>query len=399
VVLGVLATALAGAGGYIYWKNQQEQDPKKLASVPTPTPVAVVPSPQPTPTTLAPSPTAEPSPAFDEAKGKAAASLRAAQAAFKGGNYDQAIGAAQKALQEDPGNKDATRIVENALQGQKAEMHIKAGEAALARGDHAAALNEAEKARSFAPWDARATSLVGRIREAQAQAQLAEQRRTQQEQAQRAQQAAAQVTAYLGKATDQLAANNYDAAIALYDEVLKLDPGNAAATQGKIGAISAKKVAEAAARGPAAGGGKAFVPGKTQTTSPELRAGAVPEGFEDSAGVTVKKGTQAAELPGVIAFEMRPEAPKPAERYTVSCYMVNQGQQPIAIKEMIVTPKINGRGSSAPVQPLVVSVAPGQRAKLLETSEIWKEDTASWSFEVLVRTPRQETYRNSLVWR
>jgi hypothetical protein len=141
------------------------------------------------------------------------------------------------------------------------------------------------------------------------------------------------------------------------------------------------------------------VPGKTQTTSPELRAGAVPEGFEDSAGVTVKKGTQAAELPGVIAFEMRPEAPKPAERYTVSCYMVNQGQQPIAIKEMIVTPKINGRGSSAPVQPLVVSVAPGQRAKLLETSEIWKEDTASWSFEVLVRTPRQETYRNSLVWR
>jgi hypothetical protein len=65
---------------------------------------------------------------------------------------------------------------------------------------------------------------------------------------------------------------------------------------------------------------------------------------------------------------------------------------------MIVTAKVNGRGSSAPVQPLVASVAPGQRAKVLETSDIWKEETTSWSFEVVLRTPRQETYKNSLVW-
>ena len=180
---------------------------------------------------------------------------------------------------------------------------------------------------------------------------------------------------------------------------MKLDPGNATATQGRIGAITAKSVADAGSRGGGAGSGKSFVVGKTTTTSPELRAGAVPEGFEDSAGVTTKKGTQAAELPGSLAFEVRPESPKSGDRYTVSCIMVNQGQQPIAVKEMIVTSKINGRGGSAPIQALTASVAPGQRGKLLESSEIWKEDTTSWSFEVVVRTPRGETYKNSVVWK
>ena len=83
----------------------------------------------------------------------------------------------------------------------------------------------------------------------------------------------------------------------------------------------------------------------------------------------------------------------------MTCYLVNQGTQPIAVKEMIVTPRINGRGGAAPVQPLAASVAPHDRAKLLESSDIWKEETTSWSFEVVVRTPRGETYKNSVVWK
>jgi tRNA A-37 threonylcarbamoyl transferase component Bud32/tetratricopeptide (TPR) repeat protein len=396
VVLGVLATALAGTGGYIYWRNQQEaQAPPVTLVVPPPTTLAAAP-----PTTApAPPVTAAPPPTFDEAQGKAAASLRAAQTAFKQGDYDRAMAAAQRALQEDPGNKDATRLVENALQGQKAEPHIRAAEAALGRGDYAAASSEADKARGFAPWDTRATGIASRIRDAQQRAQVEELQREQRDRAAKAQQAQAQVTTYLNRATDQLAAKNYDAAIALYDEALKLDPSNQAATQGRIGAITAKTVADAAATRPGGvGSGKNFKAGKTETTSAEKRAGAVPEGFEESAGVNVSKGTSAAQLPGLIAFEMRPDAPRGGDRYTVSCYVVNQGSQPISVKEMIVTAKVNGRGSSAPVQPLVASVAPGQRAKVLETSDIWKEETTSWSFEVLLRTPRQETYRNSLVW-
>ena len=116
------------------------------------------------------------------------------------------MASAQKALQEDPGNKGATDLVESALQGQKAESHIKNAEAALAKGDYAAASAEAEKARSAAPWDSQATSLVGRIRDAQQQAQLAGQQKEQQERAAKAQQAQAQATAFLKQATDQLSA-------------------------------------------------------------------------------------------------------------------------------------------------------------------------------------------------
>ncbi|HEY6546359.1 MAG TPA: protein kinase, partial [Vicinamibacteria bacterium] len=252
VVLGVLATALAGAGGYIYFKNQNEAATSTtIAAGPTPTSVA---TPEPPPSTTLPAPpTAAPPPTFDEAKGKAAASLKAAQAAFKDGSYDRAMAAAQKALQEDPGNKSATQIVENSLQGQKAESHIKAADAALAKGDYATASSEAEQARGLAPWDTRATTLVGRIRDAQARAQNEQAQKAQAEQAQKTQQAVAQVNAYINKATDQLAANSYDAAIALYDEALKLDPNNATATQGRIGAITAKNLAQASSRGPAAG--------------------------------------------------------------------------------------------------------------------------------------------------
>jgi tetratricopeptide (TPR) repeat protein len=350
------------------------------------------------PTTMAPPPTVAPPPTFEEAKGKAAASMRAAQAAFKDGNYDKAIAAGQKALQEDPANKDAQRIVENSLNGQKAESHLRAAESALAKGDFPAASNEADQARGFAPWDGRVTSLLGRIRDAQRDVQLAEQQKAQQEEQQKVKKSAGQLTAYLSKATDQLSANNYDAAIALYDEALKLDPGNAAATQGKIAAIGSKKIAEAGASRPAVSG-KGFVANKTAATSPDSGEGSVPTGFSDSAGVTVKKGTVSAELPGKITFEVAPATPKPGDTYTVSVYMGNEGTQPISLRDMIVTTTINGRKYSGPVPPQAKDIAPSQKALLTQTKEVWKEDTSSWSMEAIVHTARGETYRNQVVWK
>jgi hypothetical protein len=159
-------------------------------------------------------------------------------------------------------------------------------------------------------------------------------------------------------------------------------------------------VQQAASKSAASGpGGKTFVAGKTQASSAETRGGNVPEGFEESAGVTAKRGTQAAELPGAIAFEAKPNSPKGGDRYSVVCALVNQGSQPIAIKEVIVTTTVNGKRVASPVPPLVASVAPGQRAALFETPDIWKEDTTSWSMQVLVRTARNETYKNDLVWK
>jgi hypothetical protein len=66
---------------------------------------------------------------------------------------------------------------------------------------------------------------------------------------------------------------------------------------------------------------------------------------------------------------------------------------------MVVGTRINNRGAQGPVPPLTKDVAPQQRALLRELPDLWKEDTASWSMEVVVRTIRGETYRNQVNWK
>ena len=65
---------------------------------------------------------------------------------------------------------------------------------------------------------------------------------------------------------------------------------------------------------------------------------------------------------------------------------------------IVTTPDQRPRGSGARAAPRRVG-GPPRRAKLLESSDIWKEDTTSWSMEVVVRTARGETYKNSVVWK
>jgi tetratricopeptide (TPR) repeat protein len=330
--------------------------------------------------------------------GKGAAAMKSAQAAFEAGSYDRALSEAQRALRDDPRNRQAERLLENALNGQKAESRMRTAAAALQQGDFAQAAREADSARELAPWDRRTTDLIARIREAQQQAQLEQQ----QKQAQQQRQAqVSQVNRVLNEADSALAGKQFDQAIKLYDEALKMDPNNVRAGSGRTGAVTARAVAEAAA---SAGGGvrgatHAFVSGKTQAQSVETRAGAVPEGFEESAGVTVKRGTQAADLPGKIVFEFSPEVVKPFDRYTARIFMMNEGTSPIQIKDMMVTTTINGRKSQGSVPPLTKDVAPRQKAPLLENPDVWKEDTTSWSMEIVVHTTRGETYRNQVTWR
>ena len=177
---------------------------------------------------------------------------------------------------------------------------------------------------------------------------------------------------------------------------------NQRALNGRSTAIQARVLAQAGASGcgnvrPSAG--HAFVASKTSAQSAETRTSNVPEGFEDSPGVNVKKGTQAAELPGKINFDITPDTVKAGERYIVKVYLVNEGLAPIQIRDMLVTTKINGKGVSGPVAPRAKDVAPGQRALLMDTTELWKEETASWSMEVAVRTARGERYTNQVVWK
>jgi len=384
-----LALVAMGVTGWLAWKSQQAPPtPPVTEAVATPAapPPTTLATPEPPPVTLAPAPT------FEEAGGKAAAQIRAAQTAFKAGSYDRAVAAAQEALREDPASESARKVLGNAQDGQRALVQLQSVEAALARGDFAAAESELEAARRLAPWDRGIADFSSRIGEAKARAQ-----REAEVKAQSAR--TAQITDYLNQANTAMAAKQYEAAIAFYNRILDTDPNNQAALIGKTGAIGAKSQADAAASGARPGGAvHSFVFGKTEAKGTE-QGGLV--GFEDSAGVNVKKGTQAAELPGKIVFEAIPASPKPGERFKISVFLSNEGSQAIQLATMTVATVLDGKRQSGPVPLSVTTVAPGQRATVFQTpgEQVWKEGTQSWTMEIVLHTTKGETYRNVLSWK
>jgi eukaryotic-like serine/threonine-protein kinase len=392
VVLGAMGVALLGLGGYVWLQRQQPPTP--------PVTQAQQPTPEPAPPTAAtpaptPPPTPEPQPTFKPTQGKGAAAAQRAQAAFGAEDYDRAISQAQEALKADPGNSEAKRILESAVNGQKAEARFQAARTALAQNDLARARSEVDAGRALAPWDSRAQGLSTSIQQAERSAQ-------QQSDQQRKQAVTTQVNALLAQAEQQLTAKKFAAAISLYDEVIKLDPNNQTAATLRASAVGAKAVADAAASVPTSPGaaGRSFTAGSTLASSSQTRAGNLPPGFEETPGVDVRKGTQAAELPGKIYFDVTPKSPKAGEAYTVTINFANEGAAPIQVQSMLVTTVVNGKKSAGPVPPLVKDVAPHDRAQLLVLSgNYWREDTSSWSMEVSVRTTRGETYKNTIDWR
>ncbi len=393
LILGVMGVGILGIGGYLAFKPDRQQT-VFIATPTTAAPATTLPPPSTVPPTTVPPPT------FGEVAGKAVASLKGAQAAFSQGDYDRAVSLAQAALREDPGNDTAKRIVENSFGGQKAAAHFRAAESAIGAGDFGRALSEAEQGRQAAPWDSRGLTFASRIQEAK---QRAEDQAAQSQAKQASAAKAAQLADLLNKADGALSEQKYDASISLFDSVLGMDGSNQRAILGKSSAIQARALSQAAAAGGGGnrGGraGKAFVIGKTAASAGEAGGNAAP-GFEDSAGVVVKKGSQAAELPGKVSFEVEPETVKPGDTYAVKISLQNEGGAPISIKDMTLTTMINGRKITGPVQPQTKDVAPQQKALIYNLAgNIWKEDTSSWTMEVVIRTARGETYKNQVTWR
>jgi serine/threonine-protein kinase len=384
------AVLVLAVGGYFVVSRRPPAPPPEAspaASVPTtvaevaPAPPSIVSMQPVTPTLASPSATViETNPA-----------VRRADAALRSGDYARAREESQKILRKDPQSAEARQLLEQATKGLEADQHLRLAEASLGKGDLARASAEIEAARAAAPWEPRIADLSSRVQQAQ-------QRGQQQAQQQARAQITAQANAFLNQAETALAEQKYDAAIALYEETLKIDPQNSRALQGKSGAIAARAIAQAAAgRG---GIGKSFVVAKTTAQSAETRAaGSGPEGFEVTPDVQVQKGSQASELPGKILFDVDPGQVKAGSPYKVRVYLLNEGRAPIQVREMIVGAKVNGRGVQAPVPPLTRDVAPQQKALLREIPDFWKEDTTSWSMEVVVRTARGETYKNQVTWK
>jgi tetratricopeptide (TPR) repeat protein len=392
-----MAVLLVVAGGFIYWqKNQPGTPPTTIAgptdnTVPTTVPVPTLP-----PTTQPPPPATMPA---IEAKGKF---MRAAKAAFNRGDYDEAMSQARRALAEDQGDASAKTVIENALNGQKAELHFRAAENALRSKDFAKATQEANMGRDLASWDPRAGQILTRIQDAQQQAAQEAADATRRA---AAAQASQQLNGFIATADAALAGQKYDEAIAGYDRALGVDPNNIRAINGKSAAVQARALAQINTGGGGGGGGtrsagRGFASGKTVAASTETKpGGSVPDGFENTPGVDVKKGSTAADLPGKINFDIDPATPKAGERYTVKVFLVNEGNAPIQLRDMVVSTAINGKKISAPVPPQARDVAPQQKALVMSTTEAWKEDTTSWSMEVTIHTARGERYTNQVTWK
>jgi tetratricopeptide (TPR) repeat protein/tRNA A-37 threonylcarbamoyl transferase component Bud32 len=386
VALGVVVLAAVGGGAYYFFLVVLP-----ASATPPVTQAAATPAPPPTTVATPPPPpvTAAPQPTFAPPEGKAAASLRAARAAFDRGQYGRAVESAQRALGEDPSNVSAQEILDKAEKGQQAATRVRAGEAALAGGDFETAEREAQAARRLAPWDRSVADLRRRIDAKRHDAERT--KRT------------ARINNLLNEGTTAFENRQWDAAIAAYDEVLELDPGNTAAQTGRTGAISAREISKIAppGGGTAAQPAHGFVAGASVAEAAQPESGSAPPGFEDTPEVEVHAGTQAAALPGRLEIEASPASPQPGDRYTISAFLLNGGDQPIELTRVVVTTIVdNQKRGPAPVELSVSVVAPGQRALVFQLRpQIWKKGTRSWEMEIVVSTSRNNTYRNTLAWK
>src|SRR5262249_50308580 len=156
---------------------------------------------------------------------------------------------------------------------------------------------------------------------------------------------AAQVAALLGQADASLGARQYDAAIGHYDEVLRLEPGNAKATADRATAVALRDSSR-----------KKFVPGRTVVKT-EKASGNL-SGF-DTGAAALRKAPASL---GRIDFEMPPASGiKAGDGYSLKITLVNEGKKPIRVLSLGVTTTVNGTGESAPATAKVREVQPQQR--------------------------------------
>jgi hypothetical protein len=195
-------------------------------------------------------------------------------------------------------------------------------------------------------------------------------------------QAAAQVASLLGKAGGALEAGNHEAAAAHYDEVLKLEPQNARALEGRTRAQAALSAAR-----------RTFVAGRTAVKT--QAAGKSLSGF-DTEDVSLQK---APDFLGRIDFEVSPSRVQPGASYAVKVFVANDGKKPIKIRGVSVKTSVNGATSDAPASAQVKEIAPRQRVLLLETGGEWKGDTNAWALDVEVASDKGDSLKNRLIWR
>jgi hypothetical protein len=180
-----------------------------------------------------------------------------------------------------------------------------------------------------------------------------------------------------------LAAGQYDAAVAHYDDALRLAPGDAEAAAGRTKAVAARDAIK-----------RRFVPGATSVKSAK-QGKADLTGFESSD----VKVAGALEYSGRIDFEVHPEHVKAGEAYSIKVFLINDGKKEFKIGSVAVSYVSNGNKTSGQANPRVKSVNPQGNILLDEFPGTWADGVTSWSMEVIVTSNRGDTFRNQLTWK
>jgi hypothetical protein len=188
---------------------------------------------------------------------------------------------------------------------------------------------------------------------------------------------------FIAKADAAANARNYDEAIGLYDEALKVDPQNAKAAAGKKGALASREAAR-----------HTFVAGRTTVQTGKEKGGLA--GF-DTSGVSVKG--QSADFAGRLDLAMEPAQLRPGDAYALKIYVVNEGKKDIRPSSITFTTTVNGKPAPGTLTPQAKDVSPQQRSLVQEVKGVWPEGVTAWSTEVIVNAGKGESLRNRLTWK
>ena len=188
------------------------------------------------------------------------------------------------------------------------------------------------------------------------------------------------IDAFVTEATAHLKAQNYEGAIAAYDQALEIDPNNAQLIAAKNTAKNAMQQVAAAVRV----GTLTIRESKTQFVAPgESNA---PKGFEAGDGVQVKRATTAPENPAELIVQIHPATVQPGDPYYLRVRIHNQGNRPIGVKsiELISTFGSKTTGKGQKLQPMVQRINPRDTSMIWEVPGTWSEEQNEGSIQAVV---------------
>ena len=188
------------------------------------------------------------------------------------------------------------------------------------------------------------------------------------------------IDAFYTEATTHLKAQNYEGAIAAYDQALEIDPNNALIITARNSAQNAMQQAAATVR----------VAGLDIRESKTLFVGPgesdAPKGFEAGGGVEVNRATTAPDNPAELIIQIHPPTVQPGDPYYLRVCIHNQGNRPIGVKsiELISTFGDEPTGKGQKLQPMVQRVNPRDTSLIWEVPGTWSEEQNEGSIQAVV---------------